>query len=137
MSLQVIEEYIKDQLVNVTTSDSMGYRFFFYAEEQILPFATIALSDNEYDKVSDLDRGGIYRVNIGIPKESFTQLFPNSGAEWDYTALNIFMPHPHYAAQYFICILNPENDQLTATLNHIKAAHLLAQMRYNKKYGVS
>jgi hypothetical protein len=133
MSLQVIEQYITGQLPNVTTLDAMGYRFFFYADEQVLPFATMALSDNEYDKVSDLDREGVYRLNIGVPKEMFEQLFPEPGGEWDYTSLNIFMPHPHYAAQHFICILNPENEQLAAALEYAGAAYLLAKTRYERK----
>jgi len=133
MSLQAIEQYITEQLPNVTTLDSFGYRFFFYGTDQVLPFVTIAASDNEHDKISDLDRDGVFRVNIGISKDTYNKLFADSKTEWDYTELNRFMPHPDYAAQHFICVLNPEEDRLSETIRFIEEAHLVAKNRFDRK----
>lgn len=133
MSLQAIEQYITEQLPNVTTLDNFGYRFFFYGTDQVLPFVTIAASDNEHDKISDLDRDGVFRVNIGISKDTYNKLFADSKTEWDYTELNRFMPHPDYAAQHFICVLNPEEDRLSETIRFIEEAHLVAKNRFDRK----
>lgn len=132
MSLQHIEQHIAT-LPNVTKLESFGYTFFFYDPEQVLPFVTFAASDNEHDNISNLNRDGVFRVNIGIAKDSYNKLFTGNESQWDYTALNRFMPHPHYAAQHFICILNPEDNQLTQTITYINEAHLVAKKRFDKK----
>lgn len=133
MSLQTIEQYLTQQLPNVTNLDSFGYRFFFYESDQVLPFVTIATSDNEHDNRSNLDREGVFRVNIGISKDSYNKLFTGAQTDWDYTALNRFMPHPDYAAQYYICILNPDEDLLPETIRFMEEAHLIAKNRFDKK----
>lgn len=133
MSLQAIKQFITKQLPNVTQLESFGYTFFFYGPDQVLPFVTIAASDNEHDSVSNLNRDGVFRVNIGVSKNTYNKLFEGPETEWDYTTSNRFMPHPHYAAQHFICILNPEENQLTATYNFIEEAHLVAKQRFDRK----
>ena len=72
-------------------------------------------------------------MNIGVSKNTYNKLFEGSETEWNYTTLNRFMPHPHYAAQHFICILNPEEHQLTATYKFIEEAHLVAKQRFDRK----
>lgn len=85
-----------------------GYQMFFYGSDRKLPFATLISSDTEYDRVSNLDRPGVYRLNIGISKDTFQAMFPSTetGA-YDYTALDTFMPHPEYAKQHYVCVLSP------------------------------
>ncbi|MCW3464486.1 DUF6194 family protein [Chitinophaga nivalis] len=133
MSLQAIEQYITEQLPNVTRMDSFGYIFFFYGADQVLPFVTIATADNEYDHQSNLNREGVFRVNIGLSKNTFHQLFTDLTTVWDYTTLNSFMPHPDYAAQHFICILNPDENKLPATIRYIAEAHGVAKERFDRK----
>lgn len=133
MSLQKIESYITESLENVQRLESLGYSLFFYGNDHILPFVSIAKSDNEYDGVSNLNRDGVFRVNIGVSKETFNRLFNDPKKEWDYTKLNSFMPHPHYSAQHFICILNPVEEKLEETIAFISEAHLIAKNRYEKK----
>jgi hypothetical protein len=133
ISVQTIEQYITEQLPNVTKLDSYGYQFFFYESDQVLPFVTIATSDNEHDNKSNLDRDGVFRVNIGVSKDSFNKLFTDTKTDWDYTTLNRFMPHPDYAAQHYICILNPADDLLEETIRFIEEAHLIAKRRFDKK----
>jgi hypothetical protein len=111
-------------LPSVTTTTNFGYRFFFIGDDQRMPFATIADSDNEYEKISQLDRPGVFRLNIGVRRETFTALFPRD-EKWDYAALNIFMPHPDYAKQSFLCILNPDGDNVDKTRAFITEAHEL------------
>jgi hypothetical protein len=133
MSLQAIEQYITAQLPNITKLESFGYTFYFYGTDQVLPFVTFAASDNEQDNVSHLNRDGVFRVNIGVSKNTYNELFKDVKTEWDYTILNSFLPHPHYAAQHFICILNPEGNQLLDTFRFIEEAHLVARQRFERK----
>jgi hypothetical protein len=132
MTLEAIQRYLLG-LAQVTTAENFGYRFFFYATDQIRPFATIAESDNEYDKVSNLNREGVFRVNIGVSKDTFKALFPEENPQCDYTELNRFLPHPEYAAQHFICVLNPSGENLAQALRYIEEAHSIAKSRFEKK----
>lgn len=135
MSLQKIEQYIVEHLPNAQKAEHFDYTFFFYGSDHILPFVSIAKSDNEYDSVSNLNRDGIFRINIGVSRDTFNKLLFDSKKDWNFTELNCFMPHPHYAAQHFICILNPERDRLLETLNFIEEAHAIAKIRFEKKHG--
>lgn len=116
---------------NVQLEENMGYIFFFVGDNHYVPFATIGYADNEGDSLSNLNRNGIFRVNLGVSKESFNTLFPNYDPKqnFDYTQLDSFMPHPHYFQQFYICILNPsgENDDLLKSL--ISEAYSIAKKR--------
>jgi len=117
-------------LPDVQQSENFGYTFYFVGDDHRLPFVTLAASDNEFDDVSNLDREGVFRVNIGISKDTFDNLFGQSAAEdIDYALLNVFLPHPHYARQRFICILNPTGDNAEATKRLIEEAHSIAAAR--------
>jgi hypothetical protein len=64
---------------------------------------------------SDLARPGVYRLNIGLGKESFQRLV-GSMQDPDYRALDRLMPHPVYARQHWVAILNPSRAMLDATV---------------------
>ncbi|MEQ3554683.1 DUF6194 family protein [Pseudonocardia nematodicida] len=69
-------------------------------------WATIVNSDVN-DTASDLDRPGVYRLNIGLPTQRFRETV-DPDAAGDPTALDIVMPHPVYAAHHWVCVLNPD-----------------------------
>lgn len=95
-----IVKYITETFPDVETDDNYGYKFFFYASDHKLPFATIASSDNQYESESQLDRPGVFRLNIGVSKTTFQSLFGKDAVEaggYDFTVLDIFLPHPHYS----------------------------------------
>lgn len=120
-------------LDNVERIENFGYAFFFVGGDHRLPFMTVADSDNEYDNVSGLSREGVFRVNIGMSRETFASLVGGQGSETpDYTALDVFMPHPDYAKQNFVCILSPtgENEEVTKAL--ISEAHGIAKTRFER-----
>ena len=119
-----LTQYITSTFPNVETSENFGYTFFFYGADHVVPFATLAASDNEYDRVSNLDRPGVYRLNIGLTRETFEALFGAGKVDvsaYDFTALDTIMPHPEYAAQHFVCVLSPS----AATFERVQA--LLAE----------
>jgi Family of unknown function (DUF6194) len=99
-------------VVSVPLNDDV---FFFYDPDGIgdgarkFPIATLVLS-NAYDEHSDLGREGIFRLNLGVDKETFLELFgvKAAGLTPDYTALDVIMPHPDYGNSYFPCVLNPD-----------------------------
>ena len=124
MNETAVADYITQTLPGVETSTAFGYTFFFYGSDHRLPFATLAASDNEYDRVSNLDRPGVFRLNIGVSRPTFQALFgaaPPDLSRYDFTALDVIMPHPDYAPQNYICVLSPG----AATLETVRA--LLAE----------
>jgi hypothetical protein len=90
--------------------------------ERQQPFATIVTGDH-YEKVSRLDEPGAWRFNVALTKATYTSLFgpvpTERDADWvldsghDYAARDTLMPHPFYASQYWVAIVNPTGlDQL-------------------------
>lgn len=121
-------------LPNVQRTDNFGYSFFFVGDDHRLPFLTLANSDNEYDKVSNLDREGVFRVNIGVSKDTFQKLVGQLKDDGiDYSALNVYMPHPDYARQHFICIVSPAGENVDETKRRIIEAHSIAEARWRRK----
>jgi len=118
-----ITDYIMNTFAGVETMTTLGYTFFFYGPDRMLPFTTIATADNEGDRVSNLDRPGVFRLNIGVSKQTFQVLFGTGKVDvsaYDFTALDTIMPHPDYAAQSWLCVLNPGDttfQQLRPLLN--------------------
>lgn len=132
MTAAEIIDYIT-RLPNTTVTEGYGYRFFCYSTDHTRPFVTLIESDNEQDTISDLNREGVFRLNIGISKESFKKLFSNTNRAWDYTELDQFMPHPEYAAFHFICVVAPGEKTLDQTIHFIKEAHSVAKQRFEAK----
>jgi len=97
-----------------------GSSFFFYDPDHLFPFATL-VTTNLYDQASDLDRPGVYRLNVGVSKETWIRLFgrpttreqaahglgSGTDVEHDFTALDTLMPHPVYGRMFWVSVLNP------------------------------
>ena len=105
-----------------------GDTFFFADREETnphaFPFATIVTKDyGDFDDASKLNRPGIFRLNIGLSRESFRSLFgaENDPSGYDFTSLDKLMPHPLYAPQFFVCILNPSDATFTETVEPLLA----------------
>ncbi|MFL5733710.1 MAG: DUF6194 family protein [Chloroflexia bacterium] len=152
-----IGRYITGRLEGVDVVDDSGNSFFFYnpdpdvPPDHNFPFATLVTSDI-YDQFSDLNRPSVFRLNIGIGKETFRSLFgkPNlpsdrdsaveSGdnssdpTDYDFTALDKVMPHPVYGRQYWVCVLNPSDETFETKVRPLLAeAHELAVSKYDRK----
>jgi hypothetical protein len=129
-----------------------GDRFFFYrtgAEapaDHKMPFATLVTSDAR-DRASDLGRAGVFRLNVGVAKETYRALFgpppPPVGASGlvempgvDFTALDRLLPHPVYAPQFWVCVLNPSDDTFNAKVRPLLAeAYDIAAGRQARRAG--
>lgn len=83
--------------------------------EKSFPFATIVVSDYDgFDSFSKLNRPGVFRLNISVGRRLFQELlgfgpegFPAHAGEYDFTTADRLMPHPVYATQSWVSIVNP------------------------------
>lgn len=136
MDDNAITTYITSTFTGVETTTTLGYTFFFYQSERMLPFTTIATADNEGDRASQLDRPGVFRLNIGVSKPTFQALLGTDNIDisaYDFTALDTIMPHPDYAAQSWICVLNPSDTTFHKLQPLLREAYDLAVKRVSKR----
>lgn len=122
-------------LENVQQEANFGYTFFFVGDDHRLPFVSVSDADSDYDRVSHLDREGVFRVNIGMSRATFNMMFPEPVGDIDYSVLDVFLPHPEYAKQHFICILNPAGENVARMQAYIVEAHGLAAGRLQSRRG--
>lgn len=134
MDETAVTHYITATFADVETTTAYDYSFFFYGSERKLPFATLATVDNEYDRVSNLDRPGVFRLNIGVSRPTFEALIGTARPDlssYDFTALDVIMPHPDYAAQSWVCVLSPSDATFQHTVQPLLAeAYDLAVKRH-------
>jgi hypothetical protein len=140
-----IVRYIADTFDGVNVAEANGDTFFVYdpdrqlPPERQMPFATLVSSD-AYDQVSNLNRPGVYRLNIGVSRETYRSLFgpppPNPGAAGivdtghDFSTLDQVMPHPVYAMMSWVCVLNPTRETFQAVQGYLAEAHAQAARHY-------
>lgn len=133
MNQSEVETFV-EKLENVEREENFGYIFYFVGDDHRLSFVTIANSDNEYDSVSNLNREGVFRINIGVSRETFKTLLGDYDSEAiEYSVLDVVLPHPDYAKQNFVCILNPSGDNVEITKKLILEAHSIATARMVRK----
>ena len=142
-----ITEYISSALpgVDVQVAEegdgspeiAWGDSFFFYDPERRLkganqfPFATIVTKDyGDFDKASNLDRKGVFRLNIGLSSETYDSLFEAEDATYDFTQLDALMPHPVYGVNHWVCVLNPSVETFETLKPLLAEAHARAARRY-------
>jgi hypothetical protein len=124
-----------------------GDTFFIYDPDRNLvpqhrfPFATIVTKDyGDFDRASNLNRPGVFRLNIGVSKGTYRSLFgpqpsPPGAAGvvdtgHDFTTLDQILPHPVYAPQSWVCVLNPSDATFQAVRPLLAEAYDLAVRRF-------
>jgi hypothetical protein len=124
---------------------SWGDSFFFYAPEGgapgRMPFATIVTKDYDgFDTASKLNRPGVFRVNVAVGRAAFEELigYPPAAhaahsARFDYTAIDRLIPHPAYATQAWVAILNPGETTATLARSLLSDAHARAARRHHRR----
>ncbi|HEY0980586.1 DUF6194 family protein [Schlesneria sp. T3-172] len=123
-----------------------GDSFFIYdpdgnlPSQRQFPYATIVVKDYPgFDEFSQLNRPGIFRLNLGLGKDDFRSALGLStdkfrepttpAATEDFAAVNRLMPHPVYAAQGWVCILNPSRETFRETIEPLIAAAYLKSLK--------
>ncbi|WP_420128771.1 DUF6194 family protein [Longimicrobium sp.] len=143
MNATEIAGYIIESFPGVETTEAYSYTFFFYGSERMLPFATLAMADNEHDRVSELDRDGAYRLNIGVSRDTYRSLLgdekPRLGSagiidgDHDFTLRDQILPHPHYAPQSWICVVSPGAETFEVVQGLLREAYERAVLRANRR----
>jgi hypothetical protein len=111
-----ITSWITTTWPETVIAQAMGATFFSLDEKHWPNFATIVTTDeHDMGAPSNLAREGVFRLNIGVGRESFERLV-GSMAEPDFAALDTVIPHPVYAKQRWIAILNPSRDTFEAVV---------------------
>ena len=133
MNESAVIDYIMKTFPEVETTTAYGYNMFFYKSDRKLSFATLISSDYEYDHISNLNRPGAYRLNIGVSKQTFQSLFGANDVnvnDYDFTTLDVIMPHPEYAQYHFICVLSPSEATFEKVRPLLAEAYDIAARRY-------
>ncbi|HEY6743743.1 MAG TPA: DUF6194 family protein [Lapillicoccus sp.] len=79
------------------------------------PFATVVVKDYPgFDEASQLDRDGVFRVNVNVGRRRFEELVgypPSQHGDrrdaHDYAAVDTVLPHPAYGQQAWVSVVNP------------------------------
>ena len=143
MNEEEITEFIKAGFKDVETVEANGDTFFFNDPQKNFPFVTLVTSDYN-DQFSNLNRPGIFRLNIGLSKASFQSLFgtppPSKASDYDpipgydYTVLDTLIPHPVYGRMYWVSALNPSRETFEQQVETLIAeAYDLSAKRYAKR----
>jgi hypothetical protein len=119
-----------------------GDNFFYYAPDGIMPtttqpFATIVTKNYPGDEQSQLDRDGVFRVNIHPSKKSFTRHVSTEAADFEVdaaAALDRIIEHPVYGSLGWVAVLNPGQQSLTVTRELLREAYELDQRRYERRH---
>jgi len=107
---EAISRTIRETWPETDVVAALGAVFFSLDPEKHWPnFATIVTTD-EHDEgtPSNLSRPGVFRLNIGVSRATFQRVV-GSTTEPDYAAFDRLLPHPVYARQLWISILNPSD----------------------------
>ena len=101
-----IARYITETYPETVIARAEGATFFSLDESHWPNFATIVTGE-AFDDGSNLSRPGVFRLNIGaLSRETFQRLV-GGVSEPDFTELDRLLPHPVYAKQRWVAILNP------------------------------
>lgn len=106
-SPEEIAEWIKSTYPDTVIASAMGATFFSLDESHWPNFATIVTTDeHDMGEPSRLSRPGVFRLNIATRKPTFQRLV--GGMENpDYSVLDRILPHPVYAKELWVSVLNP------------------------------
>lgn len=132
MTCAEMDAFITARFPDAKRTEAYGYVFFFHSSDEMLPFASLIDADTAYDKVSDLNRPNVYRLNIGLSPKTYAELIPGGSTDVagvDFKALDIFLPHPEYAKQRYVCILSPTGERLERVKSLLDEAYDLAAAR--------
>ncbi|SDM51665.1 DUF6194 family protein [Allokutzneria albata] len=143
-----LRRHILDSFEGTTTMENAGDLFFIYdpdgdiPPERTFPYVTIVTGDN-YDSVSRLDEPGAYRLNIGLTKATYTSLFGAPPTErdehgvlstgYDHAARDQVVPHPIYAGQYWVSVVNPTQSTMDTIRPMLAEAYEFAARKHNNK----
>jgi Family of unknown function (DUF6194) len=127
-----IHRYIVETYPDTVVAAIEGGTFYSCDPAHFPNFATVVTSD-AFDDASNLSREVAYRRNIGLSRDTFQRLVGGQEAP-DYTALNQLMPHPVYASQHRVSILNPSAETFEDVIKPlVEEAHARTAAQYARR----
>jgi hypothetical protein len=117
---EIVVEYILETYPETDVVEAINAWFFSIDAEKHWPnYATIVTTD-EHDDASDLSQPGVFRLNIGVDKVTFRRV-ADADPEPDYAAFDRLLPHPVYAKQLWISIVNPSHETFSEVVKPLLA----------------
>ena len=115
---------------NGSPEAAWGDTFCYYdpdgTADQTWPFATIVTHDTlGWDEVSHLDRPDAFRLNLHVGRTHV----PPASDDIDYSGSNAVLPHPQYAAQGWVAIVNPTDRDKVARMAALARDRAAARKR--------
>lgn len=107
------------------------------APDRRQPFATLVWTD-AHDKASALHRDGVWRLNLGVSRETYRARFgaeprwEDAGKGYDFTQLDVLLPHPVYSPLSWVCVLSPGDSTWERLLPLLDEAYRVAHERHAK-----
>ncbi len=110
---ETLTQLISERWPDAVVLTVEGGTFFSLDEKHFPNFATIVWSDamdegSDPPRPSQLSRPGVYRLNIGVGRETFRRLVGDTPNP-DYAAFDRLLPHPVYAKQHWLSVVNPSD----------------------------
>jgi len=147
MNPEEILDYCLQNLDGVVEAKNWGERGIFYNPNYTLKkgvyILTIKEKDGDNDKASNVSRVGVFRVNLGIRRKTFTKIFsyiPNRPAaggvvemDYDFTELDKIIPHSVYAWMGWVSVLNPSIQTFEKLKPLIQESYVYAQEKFKKR----
>lgn len=147
VSIDDIIDYTTSRFEGVVENTNWGERGLFYNPENKLSkgiyILTFKEKDGPNDRASNVNRADVYRLNLGISKNTFRQIFgeiprrPLAGQVADtghnFSELDRIMPHPVYGWMSWIAVLNPSDKTFEQLEPLISEGVELAKVKYSKK----
>lgn len=147
MTPDEILRFCLETLDGVVPVDSWGERGIFYNPDGRLKrgvyVLTVKEKDGANDRSSRLDREGVFRVNLGLRRSTFARLFgppskrPEKGCtvdmDFDFSSINVLLPHPVYGWMSWACVLNPSEERFEELQPLIWEAYECAKEKYAKR----
>jgi Family of unknown function (DUF6194) len=125
-----------------------GERAVFYNPGRARPLGIILASvkdrDGPNDASAELSRPGVFRLSLGITRETYVERFgviparpPRGGVialdGYDPTRLDTLMPHPVYGWMYWLQILSPSRASFDALRPLLDEALGLAETKWQRR----
>jgi hypothetical protein len=112
-----IVSYLTTTHPETVVATAMSAWFFSLDPSNFPNYATIVTTD-DHDRASNLSREGVFRLNVGVGKDTFERLVGDRLASDelpDSTVLDRWLPHPVYGAQRWVSIVNPSAETFEQT----------------------
>jgi len=116
-----------------------GDHFFYYAPDGRVPggqpYATFVTKDYPGDTESGLDAPGRWRINVHVGKKTVAELVaaPEQSGRHGFGAADVLLPHPVYADQGWIAVVDPGPATTPTLLELVRRAHDAARQRARRR----